>query len=74
MTRFDDFEENEEYNFRFGEPAQDGGREHHMVTHRLVCVCPPCAVAAGIETIGPATADALRAMCEQKQTGKNNEA
>jgi hypothetical protein len=39
MTRFDDFEDREEYNFRFGEPSQDGGREHHMVTHRLVCVC-----------------------------------
>ena len=33
MTRQfgDDFEAKEEYNFRFGEPDQDGGREHHMV-------------------------------------------
>ena len=33
MTRQfgDDFEAKEEYNFRFGDPDQDGGREHHMV-------------------------------------------
>jgi hypothetical protein len=66
MSRFDDFEDREEYNFRFGEPEQDGGREHHMVTHRLVCICRPCSAASGIEACGPATAEALRAMCEHR--------
>ena len=32
MSRqFEDFEDREEYNFRFGDIHQDGGREHHMV-------------------------------------------
>ena len=39
MTRqFDDPEDREEYNFRFGDIHQDGGREHHMVERPCGCV------------------------------------
>jgi hypothetical protein len=69
MTRFDDPEDREEYGFRFDDRLiQQNGREHHMVFR------PVRQLADGIGADRPATAGALRAMCDQKQTGKNNEA
>jgi hypothetical protein len=67
MSRFDDFdtEAREEYDYRFDDRLiQQIGREHHMVLR------PARQLADGVGADGPATAGALRAMCDQKQTTK----